>query len=65
MDAMLAFGRPRSVELLVLVDRKHKRQLPVEPSYIGIEVETIETEHVTVQLTESGGQDKVYLVEKE
>ncbi len=62
LDAMLAYGRPQSVELLVLVDRKRKRELPIEPSFVGIEVDTIETERVIVELMESGGKDQVYLV---
>jgi pyrimidine operon attenuation protein/uracil phosphoribosyltransferase len=64
MDAMLAFGRPRQVELLVLVDRRHQRELPIEASYIGITVDTIDSEHVKVELKEAGGEDKVVLVEK-
>lgn len=64
LDAMLAYGRPRSVELLVLVDRQHKRHLPIEPSYVGIAVDTIETQRVEVHLKESGGDDQVRLVTK-
>ncbi|MEM6264660.1 MAG: bifunctional pyr operon transcriptional regulator/uracil phosphoribosyltransferase PyrR [Bacteroidota bacterium] len=64
LDAMLAFGRPRTVELLSLVDRKHKRELPVKASYIGIEVDSIDTERVVVELAESGGEDKVWLIDK-
>lgn len=62
MDAMLAYGRPYSVELLVLVDRQHERELPIEPSYVGIPVDTIETQRVLVQLKEAGGDDQVLLV---
>lgn len=65
MDAMLAYGRPRSVELLALVDRQHERELPIEPTYVGILVDTIETQRVLVQLKESGGEDKVLLVSQE
>ncbi|MDX1906089.1 MAG: bifunctional pyr operon transcriptional regulator/uracil phosphoribosyltransferase PyrR [Bacteroidia bacterium] len=64
MDAMLAYGRPRSVELLVLVDRRHQRELPIEASYTGITVDTIDTQRVLVELRESGGQDEVFLVSK-
>ena len=64
LDAMLAYGRPQSVELLVLVDRKHKRQLPIEPAYTGISVDTIESEKVLVKLKESGGEDEVFLVSR-
>lgn len=65
MDAMLAYGRPKSVELLVLVDRKRKRELPIEASYVGIEVDTIETQRVLVELKESGGNDEVVLISQE
>lgn len=62
MDAMLAYGRPASVSLLVLVDRKRQRELPVEASFVGITVDTIEDQRVSVQLMESGGDDSVILV---
>ncbi len=64
LDPMLAYGRPRSVALLVLVDRSHKRHLPIEPSFAGIRVDTIESQRVMVALRESGGDDQVWLVEK-
>ena len=44
MDALLDFGRPRKVELLTLVDRRYSRQLPIEPDFIGIQVDTITSE---------------------
>jgi pyrimidine operon attenuation protein/uracil phosphoribosyltransferase len=59
LDAMLAFGRPNSVELLVLVDRKRKRELPIEAVYRGIEVDTLDHEKVLVRLREAGGEDSV------
>jgi pyrimidine operon attenuation protein/uracil phosphoribosyltransferase len=62
LDAMLAYGRPASVSLLVLVDRKYQRQLPIEPTYVGITVDTIEDQRVSVQLSESGGNDQVILL---
>ncbi len=65
MDAMLAYGRPSTVSLLVLVDRVRKRQIPVSASYIGIKVDTMETQRVLVELKESGGKDRVFLVSKE
>ena len=65
LDAMLAYGRPFSVELLVLVDRKRSRDLPIEASYVGITVDTIETQRVEVELKESGGNDEVFLVSYE
>lgn len=67
MDAMLAFGRPKVVELVVLVDRRFSRQLPIEPNYVGARIDTIVSERVEVALKESGGNDtvKLYSGEKE
>ena len=61
LDAMLAFGRPDRVELLVLVDRKRKREFPVESEYTGISVDTLDSERVVVSLAESGGEDIIYI----
>jgi len=59
MDAMLAFGRPAGVELLVLVDRQRWRELPVEARYVGVKVDDIKGEKVIVRLKEGGGEDSV------
>ncbi len=61
MDAMLAFGRPRRVELLVLIDRRFSRHLPVQADYIGRTVDSITSERVSVQWKSSDGQDQVIL----
>lgn len=62
MDAMLAFGRPAKVELLVLVDRRYSRQLPIEPDYIGIKVDSISSQKVVVSWKEADEEDKVILI---
>jgi len=49
LDAMISFGRPKNVELLVLIDRKYTRELPVEPMYVGKSVNTIDTQRVLVE----------------
>lgn len=49
MDAMIAFGRPARVELLTLVKRKYARHVPVNPDYVGKEVNTLESQHVVVE----------------
>lgn len=59
LDAMLAFGRPADVELLALVDRRQKRELPVEPKYTGIQIDTLDTEKVIVRLQEGGFEDSI------
>lgn len=61
LDAMLAFGRPRTVELLVLIDRRFSRQLPVQPDYTGSTVDSISSERVLVDWVETEGEDKVTL----
>lgn len=62
MDALLAFGRPEKVELLVLVDRRFSRHLPIEPDYIGIQVDTIYSQKVKVNWKETDGEDNVTLL---
>lgn len=61
LDALLAFGRPRSVELMVFIDRRFSRELPIQPDYTGRSVDGIEGQHVTVEWQESDGVDRVSL----
>jgi pyrimidine operon attenuation protein/uracil phosphoribosyltransferase len=62
MDAVLAFGRPEKIELLVLVDRRFSRHVPIEPDYIGIQVDTIDSQKVVVSWKETDREDKVVLL---
>ncbi|RKD18024.1 PyrR protein [Pelobium manganitolerans] len=62
MDAILAYGRPEKVELLVLVDRRYSRQLPIEADYIGMKVDSISSQKVVVSWEETDKEDKVVLV---
>ena len=64
MDALLAFGRPAKVELLVLIDRKYARDIPLAPNYVGREVNTLAHQKVLVQL-EPQKQNKVWLINEE
>jgi pyrimidine operon attenuation protein/uracil phosphoribosyltransferase len=61
LDAILAFGRPKSVELLTLIDRRFKRDLPIQADYIGQTVDTLVSERVTVEWKEIEGKDEVNL----
>lgn len=61
MDAMLAFGRPDKVELLVLIDRQYGRDLPIQPDYTGVKVDTVESQRVNVAWKETDGKDQVLL----
>jgi pyrimidine operon attenuation protein/uracil phosphoribosyltransferase len=48
MDALIDFGRPEKVELLILIDRKYNRQLPIQPDYVGKAIDSIITQKVKV-----------------
>ena len=61
LDAMLAFGRPASVQLLVLIDRRFSRELPIQPDYVGKWVDSIGDQRVTVEWKEADGADRVML----
>ena len=64
LDAMSAFGRPRKVELLVLIDRRYNRDLPVRPDYTGKRVNTLESQRVLVEWTEQGAEtDRIWLMD--
>lgn len=63
MDALLDFGRPQSVELMVLIDRHYSRQLPVQPDYVGQTVDTVMTQKVKVNWQENEGKDEVVLLD--
>lgn len=62
MDALMDFGRPRSIQLAVLVDRGH-RELPLRADYVGKNVPTSQREMVEVSCTEADGEDHVTIVE--
>lgn len=62
MDAMISFGRPTKVELLVLIDRLYTRQLPIEANYVGKQVNTLASQYVEVGLKEQSGNDSIWLM---
>lgn len=61
LDAMLAFGRPRKVEMLALIERKYSRQFPLQPDYIGKSVDSLSSQRVDVFWKESSQNDMVKL----
>jgi len=63
LEAILDYGRPQKVELLVLIDRGH-RELPIHADYVGQTLETARSEHVNVLLEERDGVDEVRLQTK-
>jgi len=58
LDALIDFGRPRSIQLIVLVDRGH-RELPIKADYVGKNLPTSLSQSVRVQLEEIDGRDEV------
>jgi pyrimidine operon attenuation protein/uracil phosphoribosyltransferase len=63
LDALVDFGRPRAIQLAVLVDRGH-RELPIRADYVGKNVPTRQDEDVQVRLDEVDGEDAVVLGER-
>ncbi|MDP2905862.1 MAG: bifunctional pyr operon transcriptional regulator/uracil phosphoribosyltransferase PyrR [Candidatus Omnitrophota bacterium] len=63
LDALIDFGRPKSIQLAVLVDRGH-RELPIRADFVGKNIPTAKNETVEVRLEETDGLDEVAIVEK-
>ena len=62
LTAIQSFGRPSEIELLVLIDRRFSRNLPIQPDYRGRQVDAINNEKVKVEWSENNSEDVVYLV---
>ena len=62
MDALIAIGRPRAIQLAVLVDRGH-RELPIRADYVGKNVPSARNEDIQVRLAETDGIDEVAIIE--
>ncbi|CAN5299458.1 bifunctional pyr operon transcriptional regulator/uracil phosphoribosyltransferase PyrR [soil metagenome] len=65
LDAMIAFGRPEKVELLVLIDRKRTRELPISADYVGKYVDTLESQKVLVEMDGGHKHNKIWLINKD
>ncbi|WP_439881499.1 bifunctional pyr operon transcriptional regulator/uracil phosphoribosyltransferase PyrR [Pontibacter sp. MBLB2868] len=65
LDAMIAFGRPASVELLVLIDRLYTRHLPIQPTYVGRNVNSLSSQRVLVEWKgQDTPEDSIWLITK-
>lgn len=62
LTAIQAFGRPNNIELLVLIDRRFSRHLPIQPDYLGRQVDVIKNEQVKVSWKENDEKDAVYII---
>jgi pyrimidine operon attenuation protein/uracil phosphoribosyltransferase len=65
LDAMLAFGRPQDVELLVLIDRRLSRNVPIQAKYVGKTIDSIASEKVKVEWREIDKEDKVWIMKND
>ncbi len=61
IDAVLTKGRPRRIQLAVLIDRGH-RELPIRPDFVGKNVPTSGEEEISVHVTEFDGENKVTIL---
>ncbi len=64
LDALIDFGRPRTIQLAVLVDRGH-RQLPIRADYVGREVSTLTNQEIALRVREVDGEDSLWLMQIE
>ncbi|MBK0404145.1 bifunctional pyr operon transcriptional regulator/uracil phosphoribosyltransferase PyrR [Adhaeribacter sp. BT258] len=65
LDAMIAFGRPAGVELLILIDRLYQRDLPIEANYVGQQVNSLASQKVLVEWqNENTAEDNIWLISK-
>jgi pyrimidine operon attenuation protein/uracil phosphoribosyltransferase len=62
LDALIEFGRPKTIQLVVLVDRGH-RELPIKADYVGKNLPTSATQSVQVHVHELDGEDGVVIQE--
>ena len=65
MDAILDFGRPEKVELLVLIDRRYSREFPIQADYKGLSIDSINSQKVKVYWQERDGRDEVVLIDNQ
>ncbi|NNE92475.1 MAG: bifunctional pyr operon transcriptional regulator/uracil phosphoribosyltransferase PyrR [Verrucomicrobiales bacterium] len=61
LDGLMDYGRPSKIELAVLVDRGH-REIPIQPDYVGVKIETKLNQYVRVRFQEDDGEEGVFLI---
>lgn len=65
LDCIQNYGRPESVELLVLVNRRFSRELPIEPNYTGTDIDSFDNQKVIIEWATDWGKSKVYIEHNE
>ena len=61
MSSMDSYGRPNSIELLVLIDRRYKREIPIEANYCGAKIDTFKGDRVNVVWGENSNDNIIYI----
>ena len=61
LTAIESFGRPKSVELLILIDRRFSRELPIQPDYKGLQVDVYENQKVLIEWSNDSKNDYAYM----
>lgn len=61
LDQIIDFGRPRTIQLAVLIDRGH-RELPIKADYVGMNIPTAKSDQVILEVKEKEGADRVYII---
>lgn len=62
LEALIDYGRPESVKLLVLIDRRFNRELPIQPDYVGMSVDSVASQKVKVLWQEKDKRDEVVMI---
>jgi len=65
LTAIDSYGRPSDIELLVLIDRRFSRNLPIQPTYLGKQVDAVNNEKVSVEWDKKKSKNTIYLIQKE
>ena len=61
LDALMTFGRPKSIQLLTLINRRFSRNLPIEPNYVGKTIDVMKSEKIIVEWEDNTGIDRVLI----
>ena len=61
MSSMDAYGRPKSIELLVLIDRRYKREIPIQANYCGAKIDTFKGDRVNVEWADNLKDNIIYI----
>ena len=64
LDQIIDFGRPKTIQLAVLIDRGH-RELPIKADYVGVNIPTAKSDQVVLEVKEKEGTDRVYVIKSD